>query len=111
MPGWCARFMENRVALSGSRAEARRMTHISHIGVMSPKRGPLTPAQKMNAVLPFSKRPPCPACGATTLLRTRKIDSEVFWGCSTYSKCSGSIPIDPKKFKAAYDALEAAARR
>lgn len=85
------------------------MEHISHIGFKAPKRRPLTPAEKMNAVLPISKRPSCPLCGASTLIRTRNIDREVFWGCSTYSRCSGSIPIDPDKFRAAYDALEKAA--
>lgn len=87
------------------------MIPISQIGFKPPSRRVLTPAEKMNAVLPFSKRPSCPECDASMTLRTRKIDGEVFWGCSKFSQCSGSRPIDPKAFKAAYDALESAARK
>lgn len=90
---------------------AAKMNHVSQVGFKPLSRRPLTPAEKMNAVLPFSKRPVCQLCGASTLIRTRKRDGEVFWACSTYTRCSGTIPIDPKKFKRAFDAFTQAASK
>ena len=36
-----------------------------------------------------AQAPMCPKCGQGMVLRTRKSNSERFWGCSTYPRCRG----------------------
>lgn len=81
------------------------MTHVSHIGFTKPVRK-LTLADRFNAVLPFSARPKCGLCSKPMMVRLRKVDQAPFWGCD-FPRCSWTRPIDPKKFQAAVDALNA----
>jgi four helix bundle suffix protein len=40
--------------------------------------------------------PPCPRCGGALVLRTAKQGAKAgsqFWGCSTYPKCKGTLPL------------------
>jgi restriction system protein len=42
------------------------------------------------------KPPPCPKCGALTVLRTAKAGKTPggqFWGCTAYPECKGTLPI------------------
>jgi ssDNA-binding Zn-finger/Zn-ribbon topoisomerase 1 len=38
----------------------------------------------------------CPICKKPMILRTNKILKNVFWGCSDYPKCQGTISIFKK---------------
>lgn len=54
-----------------------RRTHVSRL---RKKHGPVAAS---------APAPACPKCGHGMVLRTRKSNSERFWGCSTYPRCRG----------------------
>ncbi len=55
-----------------------------------------SPIKPTGPAAPPVKAPDCPQCGQPMVLRTARQGARAgsqFWGCSTYPKCKGVVPL------------------
>jgi restriction system protein len=59
----------------------------------SPERQTAAPADRTTMRTEPAPSPSCPHCGKGMVARNNKTTRDPFWGCSSYPRCRGTLPV------------------